>query len=98
MSEERFQTQHPDSEKQGENIVKWKYDAVRRVILDAVPCDDEGIAFSQLSTVVREGLEPKNLAELGSVNWYTTVVKLDLEARGEIRRLPGRGPQRLARS
>lgn len=98
MSEECFQTQHPDPGKQGENIVKWKYEAVRRVLLERVPRDERGVAFSQLSSLVEEGLDPEELANLGSVRWYTTTVKLDLEARGEIRRLPGRGPQRLARS
>jgi hypothetical protein len=34
---------------------------------------------------------------LGSVSWYTTVVKLDLEVKGELRRLPG-SPQRLVRA
>ncbi len=29
----------------------------------------------------------------GSVMWYYTTVKLDLEARGEIRRVPGSRPQ-----
>ena len=34
---------------------------------------------------------------LGSVSWYTTVVKLDLEVKGELRRLSS-SPQRLVRS
>jgi len=29
----------------------------------------------------------------GSVLWYYTTVKLDVEARGEIRRVPGSKPQ-----
>ena len=97
MHEERFRTQHPDPEKQGENIVKWKYEAVRSAMLAAVPRDEPGSKFSELAGVVRESLSGQELADLGSVNWYTTVVKLDLEARGELRRLPGSGPQRLVR-
>jgi hypothetical protein len=31
----------------------------------------------------------------GSVGWYVTAVKLDLEARNEIHRLPGVSPQRV---
>jgi hypothetical protein len=31
----------------------------------------------------------------GSVSWYTTVVKLDLEARKEVLRIPSSVPQRL---
>lgn len=37
------------------------------------------------------------LEELGSVGWYTTTVKLDLEARGEIARVESARPQRLVR-
>jgi hypothetical protein len=31
----------------------------------------------------------------GSISWYATMVKLDLEARGEIERIPGSSPQRI---
>jgi len=31
------------------------------------------------------------------VSWYATVVKLDLECRGEIRRVEGAKPQRLGK-
>ena len=31
----------------------------------------------------------------GSVGWYATAVKLDLEARGELERVPGAKPQRV---
>ena len=31
----------------------------------------------------------------GSIGWYTTIVKLDLEARGLIDRIPDKKPQHL---
>lgn len=31
----------------------------------------------------------------GSVGWYVTTIKLDLEARRLIERVPGKSPQRL---
>ncbi len=31
----------------------------------------------------------------GSINWYVTSVKLDLEARSEVERIPGKRPQIL---
>lgn len=34
----------------------------------------------------------------GSVRWYTKAVQLDLEARGEIERVPGETPLRLRRA
>ncbi|MAW61549.1 MAG: hypothetical protein CMJ94_12030 [Planctomycetes bacterium] len=98
MAEERFQTLHPDPGKQGENIVKWKYEAVRAALLQQIPDQGEGALFSELPDGVRKALSPKQLDELGSVSWYVTTVKLDLEARGEIRRVSGRGPQRLLRN
>ena len=36
-------------------------------------------------------------ASLGSVGWYTTSVKLDMEEKGDIRRAAGSKPQRLLR-
>ena len=33
----------------------------------------------------------------GSVRWYTKAVQLDLEAKGEIERLPDQAPIRLRR-
>jgi hypothetical protein len=38
--------------------------------------------------------EDKILFE-GSIPWYVTTVKLDLEARGVIERVPGPGEQKL---
>lgn len=97
MSETKEYCQHPDPEKQGTRIDKWKYDAVRRAILDAIPADEEGVEFRRLPSLVEERLSPEELINLGSVGWYTTTVKLDLEARKEIERIPGSSPQRLRR-
>ncbi len=61
--------------------------------------------FDILSQVDTESVEPTgHSVEVTSVMrddlvaWYTVTVKLDLEARGLIKRLPGSGPQRLVRS
>ena len=43
------------------------------------------------------GKLPKKIFEGASAGWYLVTVKLDLEARGEIQRLPGSGPHRLRR-
>lgn len=53
--------------------------------------------FSELSEKVKSALPAKQLAELGSVSWYTTTVKLDLEVRGNLYRVEGARPQRLLR-
>lgn len=95
---ERIETLHPDPAKSGVRIPRWKYDALRRAILAAAPAAGEGVAFRDLGRRVEQALTTDELARLGSVMWHVTVVKLDLEARGELRRVAGVSPQRLLRS
>ena len=73
------------------------YEGVRKAILDAVPGEEPGLRFKDLSKEV-EQRAPKGLFENASVGWYTTTVKLDLEARGLIKRVTGVSPQRLVRA
>jgi hypothetical protein len=87
---ERFLTLHPEG-KNGVNIDKQKYLLVREAILEALRAAGE-MAFSALMEDVRRELE--DIFD-GSISWYVTTVKLDLEARGEIERVPGKKPQHL---
>lgn len=88
--EGRIMTLHPQG-KQGVNISKQKYHAVCQSILDALRAQGE-MTFAELTENVRRSLEG---SFDGSINWYVTTIKLDLEARGEIERIPGSSPQRL---
>ena len=88
---------HPDPNKEAPRIDAWKYAVVKNAILTVVPQDEEGTPFKTLSGLVTGQLSPEELRNLGSVGWYTTTVKLDLEARGLIERVPGSKPQRLRR-
>lgn len=97
-SEDRVQIRHPDPNMSMPAIEAWKYEAVRDAILKAVPKKGEGLPFKELPGRVRELLSADELSKLGSVSWYTTTVKLDLEARGELERVLGYRPQRLLRS
>ena len=94
--DERVHCLHPDPDKSAPRIERWKYDAVRKAILASVPDAEPGIAFRELWQLVPDKLEQRELEELGSLGWYLTTVKLDLEARSELKRLPG-SPQRLVR-
>ena len=78
-------------------IDRWKYDVVRAAILEAIPRGPRGVEFRQLSGLVHERIPTRDRERLGSVPWYVSTVKLDLEVRGEIERLPGSRPQRLVR-
>ena len=84
-------TRHPDPGKSGVNISRQKYDAIRVAILDAIRARGE-ITFTELTQDVRIRLEG---TFEGSISWYVTTVKLDLEARGLIERVPKSRPQRL---
>src|SRR5262245_41170266 len=87
--------QTPTEGKSPTRIEKWKYDVVRRAILNIVKSQPDGILFNELAGLVGQNLSEYEKQNLGSVNWYTTTVKLDLEVKGEIRRLDKVTPIRL---
>ena len=91
-SEERILTLHPETDKKGVNISREKYDAMRHAILKAL--EGKTLTFSELEQAVSAQLTG-NFD--GSISWYMTTVKLDLEARGEIERVPGSSPQQIRR-
>lgn len=91
---EMIEALNPDPNKQGTRVTKSTYDAYRTAMLKAIPDDDVGIYFQDLSGAVEQHVSPE-LLENTSVGWWTTVLKLDLEARGVIERIPGKGKQRV---
>jgi hypothetical protein len=88
--EERIITLHPEG-KQGINVSRQKYELVRAAILDTIYAAGE-ITFLQLFNDVIQRLSGDFD---GSIGWYITTVKLDLEARGLIERNTATSPQRL---
>lgn len=91
MMEPTILALNPDPTKQGVQISKAKYDAVRTAILDTLKTHGP-MTFTQLGSMVEDNLH-KGFD--GSVMWYFTTVKLDMEARGELRRVPKSNPQRV---
>ena len=89
--DEKIQTLHPDPGKQGVRIDRGKYELVAQAIQEIIRQQGE-ISFNGLMQAVNERLQGKMA---GSISWYVTTVKLDLEARGVIARVPGAKPQRL---
>ena len=83
-----IRTLHPEK-KQGVNINKGKYEIIRKAILSTLSNQQE-ISFMNLSRSVEK--QVGNNFD-GSVMWYVTAVKLDLEARGEVKRVPHSRPQ-----
>jgi hypothetical protein len=83
-----IRTLHPEN-KQGVNISREKYVMIREAILCVLQAQKE-ITFMNLSRAVEKEVNEKFD---GSVTWYVTTVKLDMEARGEIKRVPKSRPQ-----
>ena len=94
-AEERVVCETPTPGKKPTRIHKWKYDLLREVILDIVVGSSEGVEFRDLPGLVKARLSPEQLSDLGSVSWYTTCVKLDMEVKGDIARVAGARRQRL---
>jgi hypothetical protein len=84
-----FLALNPDPSKQGVQIDRTKYEAMRSAILANLKKHGPS-TFTQLAVLVENQLDG---SFDGSVMWYYTTVKLDLEARGEIRRVPKSKPQ-----
>jgi hypothetical protein len=85
---DRIRTLHPEK-KQGVRISREKYEIIRKAILSTLRARKE-ITFMNLSRAVEKEV---NGNFEGSVTWYVTTVKLDMEARGEIKRVPKSRPQ-----
>jgi len=78
-------------------ISKEKYDLVSAALLAVVPRGGDGVELTRLPGLVKHRLSAKQRDAVGSVGWYVMAVKLDLEARERIERVPGSNPQRLRR-
>ena len=85
---EMIRTLHPEK-KQGVNISKDKYEIIRKAIFSTLKQNKE-MPFMKLARAVEREL--RGTFE-GSVTWYVTTVKLDMEARGEVKRVPNSRPQ-----
>jgi uncharacterized protein DUF6958 len=96
MKKTTIQTKNPGRGKQGPRIDSARYDAMKAALLDVIPRAGEGVTFASLPRLVEKKL-PRALFQGASILWYVTTVKLDLEARGLVRRVAGVSPQRLKR-
>jgi len=79
---DRILTQHPQG-KAGINISRAKHETVQAAILEALHAGGD-VTFEDLTQQVEHKLAG---SFDGSIPWYVTTVKLDLEARGVIERV-----------
>jgi len=91
MEEKKILTLHPEEGKKGVNISRSKYDMIHQAILNAVRSQGS-ITLKGLVSLVEYNL--RNRFE-GSIPWYVTTVKLDMEARGQIERVTNQGEEKL---
>ena len=55
-------------------IPRWKYECIRRAILDVLEDADDGqLLFKNLADHVQAQLTSNQLAKMGSLNWHVTV-------------------------
>ncbi|MEM6963172.1 MAG: hypothetical protein AAF573_00310 [Bacteroidota bacterium] len=88
--EEKILTLHPAGKK-GTNISLAKYNLIKDAMLEIIT-DAGDISFEALNDKMMDDLQP---TFEGKVNWYVVTVKLDLEARGIIERIPKTSPHRV---
>jgi hypothetical protein len=92
-----MKTENVNKGSRGFAVTIEKYEPIRTAILASVPRRGPGITFKELVAAVAALVPADLFPKKGSVSWYTKVVQLDLEARGQLCRVSGRAPQRLRR-
>jgi hypothetical protein len=88
----RIPLRNPDPTETGAPIDQAKYEQVRGVIVAALR-ESRSLTYTQLATTAERALAD---GFGGSVHSCVTAVKLDLEARGELRRVREHGRDCMA--
>ena len=91
MTNEKIMTLHPHPDKAGVNISKIKYDQMRAAI-EKLLTENGPMSYGEMTPLLADHF---NGRFDGSINWYAVSVKLDLEARGVIERIPKTRPEQI---
>ncbi|GIT92818.1 hypothetical protein JANAI62_32760 [Jannaschia pagri] len=75
------------------NVPTWKVEACREALHKALA--DGPLPTRDIAKIAGQHLSEDDRTDLGSLGWHMTTVRLELEVRGEIVRLPGR-PLRIS--
>jgi hypothetical protein len=99
MPGEMTQLRHPDPTKKTACIASDAYAVARSTILAIVPAREPGITLNAyLAAAAAKLPKAKGWDPSLSASWYAMAMKLDLEARGELKRINRKPPQRLVRT
>ncbi len=93
-----MKTKNVNKGSRGFAVTAEKHEPIRKAVLASVPRNKEGVSFKELVASVNGRVSGDLFPKRGSVAWYTKVVQLDLEANGQIERIPGVTPQRVRRA
>lgn len=88
---DRVQLKHPQGKK-AVSISKEKYNLLRPAVLKCLRTKREATQGELLSAIGKD-FKTRGQTFEGSLAWYLEWVKLDLEARKLIRRVPNTSPQ-----
>lgn len=88
--EQKIQLIHPTGKK-AVSIQKEKYNVLKKVILNCLKEKGES-THAEIQQAMTEDFRNNNIKFEGSLDWYLEWVKLDLEARNEIKRVSDKSP------
>jgi hypothetical protein len=88
--DQKIQLIHP-ADKKAVSIDKIKYDVLKKIIINYLKTKGESTHAEILQAIIKD-LKKNNTRFEGSVEWHLEWVKLDLEARKEIKRISKKPP------
>lgn len=92
--ETKIQLKHPAGKK-AVSMDKEKYDTLKKVLLNRLKTKGESTHTEILQTIT-EDFKKNKIKFVGSIEWHMEWVKLDLEARKEIKRIGDKSPIKFA--
>ncbi len=97
VAADRIQLRNPDPKKKGPRIAKDTYAVLRTAALASLSATGQGMTLAEFRSSLEKRLNAtKGWDRTRSASWYGMAIKLDLEAKGELRRIGS--PQRLIRA
>lgn len=88
--DKKIQLKHP-SNKKAVSMNKLKYDPLKKAVLSFLKTHGESTHSEMLESITESFKKNKTVFE-GSIEWHMEWVKLDLEARKEIKRTADKSP------
>jgi hypothetical protein len=81
--------------KSGALVDPDKYERIKAAILQILPAAPDGMTWVELVERIAPILPESIFRHMGTIRWYAKAVQLDMEARGEIIRVPDSRPTRI---